>query len=306
MVKRAVGFESLLSPTRQAFASVPAEVHALLRQHPDEADSIRTALIEALEMEASYREGLERSGQQMTEAFSDYWSNLMWAVGTLRDPRATKGLLGGIDTGGIAVNALADLCPASADALIERTRQPDRTFHGEVIRQRQAAMSALAACMKRVQSMNSGPQAVAKIRKAALAAADDPDPGMRDSAVGVLFYFRSDVDVRAKLAQVAASDTYQESYEAFQPHPGQFTVREAARAALNAPDNDDSYYFVMRSANGFECQVQKGSERPKTDRYIGPEVSGPEEARHMLCSHVDADKINPDLCWSVAPAGNCR
>jgi len=144
MVKRAVGFESLLSPTRQAFASVPAEVHALLRQHPDEADSIRTALIEALEMEASYREGLERSGQQMTEAFSDYWSNLMWAVGTLRDPRATKGLLGGIDTGGIAVNALADLCPASADALIERTRQPDRTFHGEVIRQRQAAMSALA------------------------------------------------------------------------------------------------------------------------------------------------------------------
>jgi hypothetical protein len=275
MVKRAVGFESLLSPTRQAFASVPAEVHALLRQHPDEADSIRTALIEALEMEASYREGLERSGQQMTEAFSDYWSNLMWAVGTLRDPRATKGLLGGIDTGGIAVNALADLCPASADALIERTRQPDRTFHGEVIRQRQAAMSALAACMKRVQSMNSGPQAVAKIRKAALAAADDPDPGMRDSAVGVLFYFRSDVDVRA-------------------------------RAALNAPDNDDSYYFVMRSANGFECQVQKGSERPKTDRYIGPEVSGPEEARHMLCSHVDADKINPDLCWSVAPAGNCR
>ena len=306
---RASAFYSLLSlaPQNRGSVAVGAEIHELLRLYPDQAERIKSTLIGALETESRYLQSQERSGQQTAEAFSDYWANLMWAVGEFRDPRAVKGLLEGVDTGSIAVDGLADLCPASADALIERARQPDRTFRGGLIRQRESAMRALGDCLKRAQAMRSSPQALARIRAAALEAVGDSDPMMRESAISVLFFFRRDTEVRAKLAQVAASDSYQEGYEVFRVHPGQLTVREAARTVLNAPDNDDDSYFVMRSADTRECRIQKGSDRPVEDRYIGPQQSGgPDDWKQMLCTHVDTSKFNPDLCWSTVPANACQ
>ena len=166
-------------------------------------------------------------------------------------------------------------------------------------------MDALGECMKRSQAMSADPGAAAKIRNAALEGLDDADPRTRELATRVLSHFRSDPEVRSRLTGVATADPYQEGHEAFRARPGSFTVREAARSVLDSPQDDESYFFVMRAADSRECRVQKGSERPKGDRYIGPEAAAG-QANFMLCTHVDTTRTSPDLCWSVSATDACK
>jgi hypothetical protein len=125
--------------------------------------------------------------------------------------------------------------------------------------------------------MTASPDAAARIKKAALGALDDPDSNMRTAAVGVLFYFRNDAEVRSKLAEVATNDPYQEGYDTFRVHPGRLTVREAARNILDASSSDDNFYFIIRNLD---------TEAPSAARYIGPQRDGLDGVKHMLCSHV--------------------
>lgn len=204
----------------------------LLRSRPEEAERIKVVLIAALEREVIYKETLDKNGQQLSETFTDYWADLMLAVGSLRDPRAINGLLGGVNTGGIAVNALADLCPQSVDALIEKTREPNHYFQGNAFNLRAGAVKVLGMCVKRVESMHSNLEAMAKARNAILAALDDPDWNVRDASVNALFVFRHDADVRAKLQIVEATDTHASvpSVEGI----ARFTVRDSAARVLGA------------------------------------------------------------------------
>ncbi len=178
---RVRAFDKLLALTRPASGTIPSQVSALMARNPEQAGQIKTALIAALNRDAVYVRSLEASGARMTEAFSDYWSNLMWTVAGFRDPRAIAGLLAGVVTGEIAVNGLADLCPSSVDALVAESTSPQASA-----RRRASAVIALGECTKRLQAMPSSGPAAAKARQASLNATHDPDPQVRKAAASVL------------------------------------------------------------------------------------------------------------------------
>jgi len=93
----------------------------LLRAYPEQAERIKTALITALDRVQARNEAGVKAGEFFDEEFSELYANLIWAVGSLRDPRSVNALLGAVDTGGLATNALADLCPVAVDGLIAKS-----------------------------------------------------------------------------------------------------------------------------------------------------------------------------------------
>jgi hypothetical protein len=244
-------------------------VARLLAAYPDDEERIRTALIAGLGMEARYRATMEANGQGLSEAFTNYWADLMLAVGSLRDPRAVQGLLAGVDTGNIAVNALADLCPFSVDGLIEKSREADRSFKGISFNHRAGALQALAGCLLRLDIIRAQPEILPKIRGALLAAFEDPDWRVRAAAVAAAFSIRHDPEVRARLALIAAQDSYVSVLPQAANAGSPFLVRQTASAVLEAP-GDEVLFYVLRSPENGPCIVQRGGEAPEAERLLGP------------------------------------
>ncbi len=114
-------FYALIMPARRIANTTSSAVamRYLLRTHPDEAEQLKAAMISALELANGYVRDLEKKNAHSDEYFSDYRADLVWVVASLRDPRALEGLLAVIDTGGLAVNGLADLGPIAVDAVIK-------------------------------------------------------------------------------------------------------------------------------------------------------------------------------------------
>ncbi len=278
---------------------VPGLVRDLLRAHPQQAEHIKLALIKALENMNGYKEQEEDKGNFLDDEFSDYWPDLIWAVGSLRDPRAVRALLGAQGTGGIAANDLADLCPFAVDALIEESHKPDRYFRGEPISDRTAALRELGFCITRVALMRAHPEAVAKIRAAFLTALDDPDGPTRAWAVEGLSYFRNDPDIRARLQALALADPYVGTVARSGKLQEEFVVREAAKRAL-APENSEKSYVSRQPSSG-ECRVQPASEQPVGETLIGPVY----DANFQMCTHYDPNHKDPFSCWSFYPPTTC-
>jgi len=275
-------------------------VTKLLHAHPERAEKIKLALIGALEDASAIVEALEKRGKSFDENVSEYLVNSIWAVGTLRDPRAVKALLGGVGTGGMAANFLADLFPCAVDALIERSHEAPRTWKGVEFDDRPAALSILKLCLTRQALMRAYPEAVAKVQKALLAALDSPEEAIREWAAAGLSVFRKEPEVRSKLSALASSDPYVNSSERIAKGGARFPVRQAAARALATPNAADLYY-VMRTADTGECRVQRGAEPPVGEPYIGPV----QDAKHQMCTHYDPASKDPYLCWRVYPRNAC-
>ncbi len=159
-------------------------VQLLLRAHPEQAERIKLALISSLEAANAVQADTESKylhfGEGFAEAFSDHWEDLIWAVGALRDPRAVKALLGGLGTGDMSANFLADLFPHAVDALVEMSQKPPtRNSRGEGLDYRGAALATLELSLTRLALMRAYPEAVEKARRGLLAGLDNPDPGLR-------------------------------------------------------------------------------------------------------------------------------
>ena len=73
---------------------LPDQIEYLLHRYPDQAGQIRTSLIAALEREEMHLEGLRQRKQTFDESYSEHYATLIWAVSSLRDPRAVMALLG--------------------------------------------------------------------------------------------------------------------------------------------------------------------------------------------------------------------
>ena len=89
-------------------------------------------------------------------------------MSSLRDPRALEGLLTVIDTGGMAVNGLAELGPVAVDAVLQRVAVGG-------IADRADAIAVLGGFLTRLEAVRSSPEAAAKARRAVLAALKDPN-----------------------------------------------------------------------------------------------------------------------------------
>jgi hypothetical protein len=290
---REKAFYDLIAPVWDVAGSSRTGVANLLRAHPAEAERLKVAFITALELAGNYRQQLEKRNENFDEAFSEYYANLVGAVAALRDSRSLKGLLGAIDTGGMARRGLADLGPVVVDAVIERSRASE-------VRIRSSAIGVLGECLQRQEAFRANPEAVAKARRAIVDALDDPDLTVRSSAASSSLTFRDDPDIRARLEAVSSADAGAWWGDDSKPR---FLARGAATDILAV--KDDQLYYVTRQAETHECRIQQSAEALMGVRSLGPYTTR-ENATFHMCNHYDDTAKDPTLCWSVQPKNACR
>jgi hypothetical protein len=270
----------------------PRGVASLFRAYPNQTDRIKTALITALERQGEYVLSAKRQQLSVSESDSEVWANLVWVVASLRDPRAIKGLLGAITTGGMATGGLADLGPLAVDAVVERMMDGD----AEV---RASAVQVLGGFLTRLEMARSNKAAEEKAMAAVLSALDDAGPGVRQAAVGALLGRLDDAEVASRLATLATSDL-----EVALDREGKlrFPLREKALRVLSAKEAD--FFYVRRTPATGACRVGMGTDSDATTRLIGP-LEAAETATQLMCTHVDATEKDPSLCWSIQPKNAC-
>jgi HEAT repeat protein len=282
-------------------------VNSLLRTHPQQAEKIRTTLIAALEKEGAEFARPSTQDAQTTEEQAEYVAALTEAVAALQDPRAVNGLVLALPAGSIP--GLVDICPAAAEALIERVHEPDVYEEGQPMGYRGLPITALAWCLQRPAMMRTNPEMVDKIRVGLLGMLHDPNPIVRGSAAAALSPLRMEPQVQEALRTLAASDPYRGTgyygtgYDdaGIGTPDGGFMVREAAAKSLS-PLPGFSFY-VTRTQGARVCRMQEASEAPIEDRFMGPEREA--MLRSEMCSHYDPTGQDPSLCWKVEPANVC-
>jgi len=292
LAARRESFYALMRPAWNNTGSARIGIATLLRNYPDQSERITTAMISALEMANGHRADIRAKGERFDEAFSNYYADLIGAVSSLRDPRAMEGLLGAIDTGGMAANGLADLGASAVDGVIERTRHED-------VGVRLGAVAALRTFLTRQEAVRSNPDAVDRVRQALLAALDDPEPWVRSGAASGLYMFREDLEVTRRLNIIAATDSYAQTIGSGELR---FEVREAASGALGF--NEDQSYFVVRDSETRRCGVDLATDSQEDTRFIGPMTSA-QLAEHQMCIHYDETAQDPAVCWAVSPENAC-
>ena len=292
-------FYSLVGLAGSSSDDIEDRVSALLERYRSDADAIRRGLISALENADDANAESQRTGVDLGEDFGSFWPDLIWAVGSLRDPRAGTALVGALGTGGMATNFVADIFPFAVDALIAKLSEPDRYMDGYRVPISDAAFSGFISGFTRVSLLRSHPDALEKSRGALLQSLDSPDFVIRRDAVyslRSLLRVRDDVEVRARLMRVSSTD----SYAAPEPRRGrgqtQFPVRDAVTY-----ENPGELQFVLRSSTTGACTVSSQVPENPDSVLIGPV----NDSVHQMCTHRDRGRRDPDLCWSV-PSNTCR
>jgi len=299
---RSNSFYSLLRGFENNTGDSAVGMRNLLRAYPDQSELIKTTFIAALEREGSYIESTEDRGEQLSETATEYWYDLSLAVASLRDPRSLKGLLSAHGPGGIVMSYFADLCPYGVDKILEKSQLPSRYWRGGlIVDNRAGAMALLGQCLTRISAMQAAPDALAKARKALLAALGDSEPTVRSTAARALVSLRDDPEVHAKLELLAATDAYVS--RATPTAAARFTVRDAARQALNGARPDD--FYIIRTTDTFACRVEQTNSVQARIAFIGP-ISGTDGARKQMCMHLDRTGKDPSLCWAVSPQEACQ
>lgn len=294
LLTREKSFYLLIGPGSVPTGYARQGVSNLLRSYPGSAEQIKVTLITALELAGTYRLEIQKRNAHFDEAFSDYYADLISAVSNLRDPRALKGLLGAIDTGGMARRGLADLGPVAIDAVIGKS-------HDANIRIRSCAIGVLGEFLERLEDIRANPEAAAKAHRAIIAALDDPDSIVRTSATGSLATIRDDPGTKARLEAIASSDPGA-SWWRNEGKP-EFPARDSAAAILALKEED--LYYVIRTPETKQCRVQRSTESAFALRHMGPYTT-PEVATQLMCTHYDDTGKNPSLCWSVHPKNACN
>lgn len=197
--ERSQAFFAFVNDGRNAGAGV----ERALATYPTRRAEIATALIELLRAEN------ERYGDRLTftEADAVYHGDLIWAVATLRDPRALEPLLDAIETGGLARRGVADLGDIAVPQLVEKVISSEDKWT------RVAAAVTMGLIMERNQQAALAPTSTRAIRAGLLEALDDTSGFVRHHAVRALIHF-ADPDVRARMQALAQGDVHDPVREA--------------------------------------------------------------------------------------------
>ncbi|MGH9843601.1 MAG: HEAT repeat domain-containing protein [Blastocatellia bacterium] len=261
----------------------------LLRAQAGRAERIKASLIEALARENAYVQNSERRNFQLTEAYTDYYGDLIGAVASLHDTRSLNGLLGAITTGGMATDGLADLGAPAVEGVASRLQDRDALV-------REGAARALGKFLQRPQQSAQSRNAEAAAQRGLLKALDDESPFVRAAAVDSAGAIRNDPEVKRKLESMAERDQYRSTAAA----GAAFPVRDAIKRTLAASD-----YWVMRSQGSLVCRVQAGDEALQGVKYMGPYTTRA-EARKNLCSYYDDTRSDSAKCWDLYPKDACK
>lgn len=273
--------------------NAPRGLSRVLRTYRGQADIIKAALINALESQTAYVMDVKRSGRLLSESDSEVWANLVWMVGSLRDPNALNALLGVIETGGMATGGLADLGAVAVDAVLARCHDPSPAT-------RIGAVQVLGGFLTRLSEVRANPEAAARARVAIIGATGDTDPWVRAIATESLLPLRDEPDVRTRLEEIARGDS-----QSRQSNNGEvrFPVREAAARVLKTSELD--LFYVFRTSESGVCRVGRSATAPEGIAFFGPMLTE-DAARQVMCTHVDEDGRTPSLCWAVQPGDSCR
>jgi hypothetical protein len=299
---RESSFYSLLRPFSDSSGDLHSTIARFFVSHSSQRKQLSDTLILALELAVSLRNSKRQEGQPITESFSDYWADLMATVSFLRDPRAADALLGGVGTGGIATEGLADICPSAIDSIIAVVQASEPTSRGMPLGFRSGAVTALGACLRRMQLLRANPEVRPKVRAALLSVLDDEDWTVRIAATNASFAFRGEPEFRDKLNRIAGLDNYTSPLPRTAPGTTSFAVRDAARAALDA--DEKSSFYVVRSTQSLECRVESGTSEPSATAMLGPYATI-QQAERAMCAHQDSTGPADLACRSVTPQAAC-
>lgn len=203
---------------------IPSALANLYKQSPDKADDIKIALIRLLEKENAFtqahRKEYEQTGNTLSEAYVDYYGDLIASVAALKDERALNALLGAINTGNMVTRALAGFGTYALDQILGKLSDPDSTT-------RSSAATVLRQMLEPGNVKKVG-DAVSKgkIKEAFIGATRDNDPYVRLAGVEGLAAL-GDHSVIPLIENLAQNDSF-EGFGRERPYP----VREAARKAL--------------------------------------------------------------------------
>jgi hypothetical protein len=219
---RRAAFAQLIGLRPEAYAQggvtyMPDLLRPLLAKDRDNSEARKLALIELLEIE---NKTVERE-QQLSEAYVNYYGDVIAAVATVADPRSIDALVGAVSTGNMATGTLISFGNAAVEPVGKKLDSPDPLVRSSVAR-------TLSQMLEKSQEISGTPASRAVIKRALVQAAKDNDPIVRRSAVDGLVTL-GDAESIAIVDQLARNDPYQAD---FPGKEGKFLVREAAANAL--------------------------------------------------------------------------
>lgn len=197
---------------------------------PDSSDKLKIGLITLLKTENLYirqqAESFKATGQTLSEDYVNYHGNLIFAVSSLRDPRAVDSLIGCIESGGMATSVLADLGVVALDPVINLLYSENESV-------RQSATIVLVEMLDQKEFLQeANPVSRDKIKNAIIRSAKDNNHYTRISAINGLekLSIRGDSDAVKLLEQLAQNDPFESVQQGGKSN--EYPVRDAAKKAL--------------------------------------------------------------------------
>jgi HEAT repeat protein len=214
---------------------ITAALSSLFAKAPDKADEIKLTLIQLLERENSFIKESEKkfqeTGETLSEAYVNYHGDLIDAVSSLKDKRATNALMGCLGSGKMAIDGLVALDRAAVDPVVGQLTSKDYQV-------RQSATMVLARLIEANKTaVQSDLVAMEKIKRALIQSTQDDSHHTRISAIEGLRSFAQDNDqeVILLLERLSQTDPYAGSQSA--GNSIRYPVREAAKKVLQSKTN---------------------------------------------------------------------
>jgi hypothetical protein len=159
----------------------------------------------------------------LSEAYVNYYGDLIAAVVTLRDERSMAALVDAISTGDMVVSTLVSFGARAVQPVAVKLSDASEIT-------RSAAAHTLTQMLQRSREIATDQHSREVIKDALFIAARDMDPIVRRKAVTGLALL-GDADAIATVEDLAVNDPYRDSAPG---REGRYPVREAAQEALKS------------------------------------------------------------------------
>jgi len=177
---------------------------------------VENAVVAEADARALQNLGRAESGE-LSEAYVNYYGDLVAGVAALNDQRALPALLGAIKTGSMATDAIASFGQSAVEPALGLLNSDDSS-------RRYSSALVLAKLVKSTKVDRDG---VVRIGAALRTAAADPYPPVRQAAISGLVAV-GDAESIAVVQRLSETDPYRAEHVDGQP----YAIREAAARAL--------------------------------------------------------------------------
>jgi HEAT repeat protein len=186
---------------------------AISVRDPENSDARKVALIELLDIE---NRTVERE-PQLSEAYTNYYGDVIAAVAVIADARSLDALVGAISTANMATGTLISFGNAAVEPVAKGLESPNPSVRSSVA-------WTLSRMLEKSREISSTPASRTIIKTALVRAAKDDYPVVRLNYGLVAL---GDPESIAIVDELARNDPYGADFK-----NGEFLVRDAAAKAL--------------------------------------------------------------------------